>query len=89
MNKGVILREFDVSNDVIFSHNFLNIFLTSPLGEVLERCALAAADVSLDEDGVGTPEVADVGRSRPHTTAALIVVGSVLGRAAEKVTGMM
>ena len=36
----------------------MNIFLTSPVGEVLERGALAAADVALDEDGVGTPEVA-------------------------------
>ena len=67
----------------------MNIFLTSPVGEVLERGALAAADVALDEDGVGTPEVAANGCGTPHTTAALVAVGSVLRRAAEKVTGMM
>ena len=66
----------------------MSFLLTCPVGEVLERGALAAPDVALDEDGVGTPEVAaTAGRGLPHTTTALIVVGSVLGRVAEKVTG--
>ena len=67
----------------------MTVFLpTRPVGEVLERGALAAADVALDEDGVGPLEagnVAAAGRCRFHA-AAHIVVGMVLGSAAENVT---
>ena len=42
----------------LMSGNFSS--LTSPVGEVLERGALAAADVALDEDGVGPLEAGNV-----------------------------
>ena len=61
--------------------------LTSPVGEVLERGALAAADVALDEDGVGPLEAGNVTGWGPFLTeAARAVVSMVLGGAAEKVT---
>ena len=74
----------------LMSGNFSS--LTSPVGEVLERGALAAADVALDEDGVGPLEAGNVaaadGRGGPFHAAVRNVVGIVLGtgRAAEKVT---
>ena len=61
--------------------------LTCPVGEVLERGALAAADVALDEDGVGPLEAGNVAAGRgPFHAAVRNVVCIVFGGAAENVS---
>ena len=66
----------------------MTVFLpTRPVGEVLERGALAAADVALDEDGVGPLEAGNVAAGRgPFHAAVRNVVCIVFGGAAENVS---
>ena len=58
--------------------------LTCPVGEVLERGALAAADVALDEDGVGPLEPGVAVVDPPPTAAFGTVFSMVLRRSTEK-----